>query len=159
MEDPMPRPANAWRRVINQPGHFALQVLRAFQKNQGLLLSGALAYYILLSVIPLFTFLLLMLSHVVDEAVLMATLRRYIGLIIPGASADVLAQVRNILEHREVAGWIVLGAMLFFSSLAFSVLESAMSIIFVHRVRHKRRRCLFLCSFPTSTSSYLALAS
>ena len=122
--------------------------MKAFQKNQGLLLSGALAYYILLSVIPLFTFLLLMLSHVVDEAALMATLRRYIGLIIPGDSAAVLAQVRNILEHREVAGWVVLGAMLFFSSLAFSVLESAMSIIFVHRVRHKPRPLLVSLLLP-----------
>jgi membrane protein len=130
---------NAWRKVKAQPGRFSLQVLKAFQKNQGLLLSGALAYYILLSVIPLFTFLLLMLSHVVDEAALMATLRRYIGLIIPGDSAAILEQVRNILDHREIASWVVLGAMLFFSSLAFSVLESAMSIIFVHRVRHTKR--------------------
>src|SRR6186997_957295 len=79
----MPRPTPALRKVMSQPRQFTLQVLRAFQKNQGLLLSGALAYYILLSVIPLFTFLLLMLSHVVDEAALMATLRRYIGLIAP----------------------------------------------------------------------------
>jgi membrane protein len=135
----MHRPGSAWRKVLGQPMHFAVQVLKAFQKNQGLLLSGALAYYILLSVIPLFTFLLLMLSHVVDETSLLATLRRYIGLIIPGDSAAVLGQVRNILEHREVAGWVVLAAMLFFSSLAFSVLESAMSIIFVHRVKAKPR--------------------
>jgi membrane protein len=130
----MPLRKGAWKRVANQPMRFALQVLKAFQKNQGLLLSGALAYYILLSVIPLFTFLLLMLSHVVEEASLLATLRRYIGLIMPGDAAPVLEQVRNVLEHREVAGWVVLAAMLFFSTLAFSVLESAMSIIFVHRV-------------------------
>ena len=142
----MPHPKPAWRKVMKQPGAFTLQVLKAFQKNQGLLLAGALAYYILLSVIPLFTLVLLMLSHVVDEAALMATLRRYIGLIIPGDS--VLEQVRNILEHREVAGWVVLGAMLFFSSLAFSVLESAMSIIFVHRVRHKPRPLLVSLLLP-----------
>ena len=130
-----------------QPGHFTLRVLKAFQKNQGLLLSGALAYYLLLSVIPLFTFLLLMLSHVVDEAALLATLRRYIGLIIPGDSAAV-EQVRNILEHREVASWVVLCAMLFFSSLAFSVLESALSIIFIHRVRHKRRPLIVSVILP-----------
>jgi hypothetical protein len=70
---------SAWRKVISQPRRFSVQVVKAFQKNQGLLLSGALAYYILLSVIPLFTFLLLMLSHVVDETALLATLRRYIG--------------------------------------------------------------------------------
>jgi membrane protein len=89
-----------------------------------------------------------MLSHLVDEAALMATLRRYIGLIIPGDSAAVLEQVRNILEHREVAGWVVLSAMLFFSSLAFSVLESAMSIIFVHRVRHKPRPLIVSLLLP-----------
>ena len=144
----MPRPAPTWRKIMGQPGRFTLQVLKAFQKNQGLLLSGALAYYILLSVIPLFTFLLLMLSHLIDEAALLATLRRYIGLIIPGDSAAVLEQVRNILEHREVAGWVVLGAMLFFSSLAFSVLESAMSIIFVHRVRHKPRPLIVSLLLP-----------
>ena len=135
----MRRRKPAWHKMTEQPGYFALQVLKAFHKNQGLLLSGALAYYILLSVIPLFTFLLLMLSHVIDEAALMATLRRYIVLIIPGDSAAVLGQVRSILEHREVASWVVLVTMLFFSSLAFSVLESAMSIIFVHRVRTKKR--------------------
>ena len=129
----------AWPKVASQPMRFTVQVVKAFRKNQGLLLSGALAYYILLSVIPLFTFLLLMLSHVVDELSLLATLRRYIGLIIPSDAAAVLEQVRNILEHREVAGWVVLASMLFFSSLAFSVLESAMSIIFVHRVRTKPR--------------------
>jgi membrane protein len=141
-------PTPAWRKVMAQPGRFTLQVLQAFRKNQGLLLSGALAYYILLSVIPLFTFLLLMLSHVVDEAALLATLRRYIGLIVPGDSAAVLAQVRNILEHREVVGWVVLAAMLFFSSLAFSVLESAMSIIFVHRVRHTPRPLIVSLLLP-----------
>jgi membrane protein len=89
-----------------------------------------------------------MLSHLVDEAALMGTLRRYIGLIIPGDSVAVLEQVCNILEHREAAGWVVLGAMLFFSSLAFSVLESAMSIIFIHRVRHKPRPLIVSLLLP-----------
>jgi membrane protein len=79
---------------------------------------------------------------------LLATLRRYIGLVIPGDSAAVLEQVRNILEHREVASWVVLCAMLFFSSLAFSVLESALSIIFIHRVRHKPRPLIVSLILP-----------
>ena len=131
----MPPPA---ARKAAKPWQFTLQVAKAFHKNQGLLLSGALAYYILLSVIPLFTLLLLVLSHVMDEGALMVTLRRYIGLVIPGDSRAVLDQVSNVLQHREVAGWLVLVAMLFFSTLAFSVLESAMSIIFVHRVAKQR---------------------
>jgi YihY family inner membrane protein len=133
----MARPAA--RQIAKHPWQFTLQVAKAFHKNQGLLLSGALAYYILLSVVPLLTLLLLALSHVMDQGALMVTLRRYIGLVIPGDSKAVLEQVSNVLQHREVAGWVVLVAMLFFSSLAFSVLESAMSIIFVHRVKAKHR--------------------
>ncbi len=144
----MPSRRSTWRAVANQPWRFVAQVLIAFRKNQGLLLSGALAYYMLLSIIPLFTVLLLMLSHFFDKATLLITLQRYIGIIIPGDSSPVRDQVRNILEHREVAGWIVLGAMLFFSSLAFSILENAMSIIFVHRVKDRKRPFWISFSLP-----------
>ena len=109
---------------------------------------GPAALWRLLSIIPLLTFLLLMLSHLVDEAALISTLRRYIGLVIPGDSQAILGQIKNILDHREVAGWVVLGAMLLFSSLAFSVLESAMSIVFIHRVRHKTRPLLLSLLLP-----------
>jgi hypothetical protein len=35
----MARPTIAWRKVAARPGALAVQVLKAFQKNQGLLLS------------------------------------------------------------------------------------------------------------------------
>jgi hypothetical protein len=41
------------KQILRYPGRFALQVLGAFTRNQGLLLSGAVAYYMLLSIIPL----------------------------------------------------------------------------------------------------------
>jgi len=39
--------------VLKHPGAFALQVIKAFRANQGLLLAGAVAYYTLLSIVPL----------------------------------------------------------------------------------------------------------
>jgi membrane protein len=136
------------REILKKPWAFVVRVAEAFQANQGLLLAGALAYYTLLSFVPLFTLLLLMLSHVVDEGALLSTLTLYIGLAIPGNSDAILAQITNFLHHREVAGWVVLGGMLFFSSLAFTVLENAMSIIFVHRVRIRRRTFLVSALLP-----------
>ena len=48
------RPSSAaWLEVLQHPGAFALRVLKAFRKNQGLLLAGAVAYYALLSIVPL----------------------------------------------------------------------------------------------------------
>jgi membrane protein len=53
-------------------------------------------------------------------------------------------QVRAFLENRKAVGIIGFLAMLFFSPTAFSVPESAMSVIFSERVRS--RNCNFLLS-------------
>ena len=56
------------------PLAFTLQVLKAFKANQGLLLAGAVAYYALLSLIPLLILVVIVLSHVVDAERLFAAL-------------------------------------------------------------------------------------
>ena len=40
--------------VASHPGRFSVDVLKGFRENQGLLLAGAVAYYTLLSIIPMF---------------------------------------------------------------------------------------------------------
>ena len=39
--------------VLGHPAAFGWQTLKAFRANQGLLLAGAVAYYALLSIVPL----------------------------------------------------------------------------------------------------------
>ena len=41
------------KKVFKQPGAFALAVIKQFRANQGVLLAGAVAYYTLLSLVPL----------------------------------------------------------------------------------------------------------
>lgn len=125
--------------VLKNPVAFALQVLKAFQANQGLLLAGAVAYYALLSILPLLILMVIALSHVIDQDVLLATLRRALQYVMPGAGEEVVVELNAFLNHREVIGWVLFITMLFFSSLGFKVLENAISVIFLHRV-HKRRR-------------------
>jgi membrane protein len=135
-------------QVLKNPGGFAWRVLKAFKANQGLLLAGAVAYYALLSVVPLLILTVIALSHVVDQAELLSTIGRYLEWLIPGQSGAVVAELRNFLEHRQVLGWLLLGTMLFFSSLAFTVLENAMSVIFLHRFVIRRRRYLVSAVLP-----------
>ena len=59
-----------------------------------------------------------------------------------------IAELSSFIRHREVLGWVLLVTMLFFSSLAFTVLENAMSIIFHHRVAVRRRRFLVSALIP-----------
>jgi membrane protein len=134
--------------VLRRPGAFAWRVLCAFRANQALLLSGAVAYYTLLSIVPLLTLILIALSEFIDQEKLLDTLRRYLEWLIPGQSATVVAQLTNFLDHRGVIGGVLLVTMLFFSSLAFTVLENAMSVIFLHRVVARRRRYLISVLIP-----------
>lgn len=136
----------AW--VLRHPMAFALQVLRGFRANQGLLLAGAVAYYALLSIVPLLILTVIALSHVVGQAELLGTIGRYLEWLVPGQSVAILAELAAFLAHRDVMGWVLLASMLFFSSLAFTVLENAMSVIFHHRVVIRRRRFLVSAVIP-----------
>lgn len=127
---------------------FLTKVLRDFKRNQGLLLAGAIAYYTLLSIVPLSILALIALSRFVEEAQLFHTLSTYIEMMIPGYAAVLTEQVRVFLERGSSVGSFVLLAMLFFSSIAFTVLESAMSVIFFHRVKARRRHFLLSAIIP-----------
>jgi len=127
---------------------FLLKVLRGFKHNQGLLLSGAVAYYTLLSVVPMSILALIVLSRFIEEEQLFQTLSTYLGMVIPGYAATLTEQVRVFLEHRKVIGIVGFLVMLFFSSIAFKVLENAMSVIFFHRVRIKRRNLFISFIIP-----------
>ena len=134
--------------VVTHPRAFTMRVLRAFRANQGLLLSGAVAYYTLLSIVPLLILILIALSRIIDQAQLLATLGRYLEWVTPGQSEAVIGELASFLDHREVMGWVLLATMLFFSTLAFTVLENAMSVIFLHRVVARRRHFLVSAVIP-----------
>lgn len=138
----------AARKIAREPLAFAAQTVRTFRANQGLLLAGGIAYYTLLSIVPLMILLVIILSHVIDAGRLMATLARYLEIVAPGQSAPLIDELRSFIAHREVIGWTLAVTLIFFSSLAFSVLENAMSVIFYHRVLTKRRPFLVSVLIP-----------
>jgi membrane protein len=135
-------------RILSNPGAFAWRVLKSFRANQGLLLAGAVAYYALLSIVPLMILTVIALSHVIDQAELLDTLGRYLAWLLPGQSDAIVDELANFLKNREVLGWVLLGTMLFFSSLAFTVLENAMSVIFLHRIAARKRRYVVSVLLP-----------
>ena len=72
------------QQILRHPGAFALQTLKAFKANQGLLLAGAVAYYALLSIVPLLILSVIALSYTIDQRELLETLARYLEWIVPG---------------------------------------------------------------------------
>ena len=92
--------------ILRHPIRFLIRVLKGFRANQGVLLSGAVAYYTLLSIVPLFTLLLIGLSHLVDKQQLETIVSTNLELVVPGYSAALISEIDHFLAHREVVGTI-----------------------------------------------------
>src|SRR5688572_32353042 len=88
--------------VLKHPGAFAIQTLKAFRANQGLLLAGAVAYYTLLSIVPLLILTVIAASHFIDQDELLQTVGRYLEWLTPGQSRAIVTELANFLDHREI---------------------------------------------------------
>ncbi len=141
-------PRNTAALLIKRPGAFLWRVIKSFQRNQGLLLSGAVAYYGLLSIVPLLALLLVGLSHFIPEAALLASVRTHLDFIIPISAEAMTNQIAAFLQYRKVIGWVGIGILIFFATMAFTVLENAMSVIFYHRVNIHRRHFMISALIP-----------
>src|SRR3954469_10810034 len=144
--------------VMHHPVRFGLHVIKAFRANQGLLLAGALAYYALLSIVPLLILIVIALSHFLDQAELLDMVGRALEWVAPGQSTVVVHELATFLEAHAALSWLLTGTMLLFSSVAFTVLEGAMSVIFMHRLAVRRRRFIVSVIIPFGYIFFLGLA-
>ncbi len=134
--------------VLENPWLFARRVIAGFSANQGFLLSGAVAYYTLLTIVPMFALILVALSQFQETQPLLETLREYLALIIPNQADAMVSQISAFLENWKTVGLTGILLLLFFSSFAFTSLEKAMSVIFFHRVDIHRRHFLISAIIP-----------
>ncbi len=143
--------------VLLDPLGFVGGILSDFRANQGFLLAGAVAYYTLLSVVPMFALILVVLSQVIEPQRLLDITQGYLSLVAPGKASALVAQIEVFVTSWKLVGVVGLVIMLFFSSLAFTVLENAMSVIFHHRVMIQRRHFLTSAILPYIYMLLLAL--
>lgn len=143
--------------VLRYPFRFLFHVIKNFRANQGFLLAAAVAYYTLLSIVPMFTLMLVGLSQVINKQTLLKTTDTYLNIVAPAQSQALTEQIAVFLDHWKVVGFVGFLVLLFFSSLAFTVLENAMSVIFYRRIAIKRRHFLISAIIPYIYIILLAL--
>jgi YihY family inner membrane protein len=134
--------------LVARLGRFALRVLRRFRRNNGLLLASALAYNGLLSIVPLFGLVLIVLSHLFDRRELVRLLASELGNLLPGVAQPVTTAISAFLEERAVAGGIGLVVVIVFSALAFRTLDDAMSVLFEAHEEQPSRHPLLSALLP-----------
>jgi len=158
-EDPGPARGHTGRmqHVLGNPWAFLRSVIGGFRANQGFLLAGAVAYYTLLSLVPVLALILIVLSQLTDLQLLLDTTREYLGLVAPVQAPDLTEQIAAFLDNWKLVGSLGLVMLVIFSSFAFTTLENAMSVIFLHRVAIHRRHFLISAIIPYCYILFLAL--
>jgi len=141
------RPTRA-EYVLRHPLLFLRRVLSSIRQHQVFLLAGAVAYYTLLSLIPMLALMLVALSQVMEPEQLLGVTHEYLALLAPGLADMLTAEISTFISNWAVIGLVGVVTLLFFSSLAFTSLENAMSVIFFHRVAIRRRHFLVSAIIP-----------
>jgi YihY family inner membrane protein len=96
----------------------------------------------------MFALILVALSQFQETQGLLVTLREYLVLIIPSQADALISQISAFQQNWKVVGLMGVLVLLFFSSFAFGSLENAMSVIFFHRVKVRRRHFLISAIIP-----------
>jgi uncharacterized BrkB/YihY/UPF0761 family membrane protein len=121
---------------------FLLRVVRGFRRNQGLLLSGAVAYYTLLSIVPMSILALIVLSHFMGEEQLFHTLTTYLEMVMPG--------VRIAFRHALIGGttatilWEITRSILvwYYAHLSLvNLIYGSIATVVVALLRYKPTSC------------------
>ena len=133
---------------LGRLGRFGWRVVRTFSQNKGLLLAGAVGYNALLSVIPLFAVILFILSKFIDRGLLLQIVRTELGLVLPTQAASITTALTALVDQGVVFGGIGFLVLLFFSSIAFRMLEDAMAVIFRHHEWKESRHPVISALIP-----------
>ena len=104
---------------------------RAFSRDGCLNLSAALAFYTILSLIPLLFLLMSVGGYILgssEEAYQL--MRSFFERFAPQASPMIFREVKAVAQRAGVLGWVGILAMIWTASIIFSSLEFAMGVVF-----------------------------
>ena len=136
----MARPRHLWTTLKRFLG-FVGRVVAAFLRNRGILLAGGVGYNALLSLVPFLTLTVATLSLFFDEQRILGILRPQLRVMVPQHADAILQNVQAFFRNQVTLSVVSIVVLLFFSSLAFRMLEEAVAGIFhVSGATARRRR-------------------
>ena len=125
----MDRPRHLWATLERFLG-FVGRVVTAFLRNRGILLAGGVGYNALLSLVPFLTLTVATLSLFFDEQRVLGILRPQLRIVLPQHADAILQNVEAFFRNQVTLSVVSVVVLLFFSSLAFRMLEEAVAQIF-----------------------------
>ncbi len=121
-----PQPANHIRRAAR----FVLRVGERLYRKHGLILASALAFDLLLSIVPLLALTLIALSRLLGDTRVRELIGSQLDRLLPGAIDPVLGAYATFVEESGSIGVVGVLSLAVFAVMAFRTLKEAMDIVF-----------------------------
>lgn len=113
-----------------------------------MVLASAIAFDVLLSVIPALALGLVVTSHVVDPDEVKTMIASQLDVLLPGAVTTIVEAYTTIVEQRGAAGGFMTVALLIFGAIAFRTMREALVIVFDSPPPEKKERALLRAVVP-----------
>ena len=125
-----------------------LESFRSYRLNGGLNLSAAIAFYSILSIIPLLFLILSLAGYILgsSEDVYISAVS-FTKEFIPQIGPTVFDETKRIMDKSNVLGWVGVLSLIWTASLVFTSLEFALDTIF----KAKKKRNFFYSKLLTFT--------
>lgn len=133
---------------LTRLARFARRVVSAFLNNRGILLAGGVGYNALLSLVPFLTLTLGLLSLFFDEQTILETLRSELRVVVPQNEDAILSAAEAFLHDQATVSVVSVAVLVFFSSIAFRMLEQAVAAIFHTSAKGLHRHFLVSAVLP-----------
>ena len=133
---------------LTRVARFAVRVVRAFLNNRGILLAGGVGYNALLSLVPFLTLTVGLLSLFFDEQTILATLRSELRVLVPQNEDAILGAAEAFLHDQAAVSVVSVAVLVFFSTIAFRMLEQAVAAIFHLSAKGLHRHFLVSAVLP-----------
>ena len=143
---------------LSRAARFTMRVVAAFLNNRGILLAGGVGYNALLSVVPFLTLTVSALSLFFDDARIVGMLRSELRVLLPQNEEAIIQAAEGYLKHQATASLVSVLLLLFFSSIAFRMLEQAVAAIFHTSSQGLHRHFLVSAVLPYTFMLLLVVA-
>ena len=139
-------------------------IWRGYWRDECLILSAAISYYAIFSIIPFLFLLFVIWGFLVGSSeMLYGEIVQFANALFPEIRPEILEDIRSVVEHRSALGWVGVGFLVWIFDVVFYSIAHAFDRIFGSGGRRKYYQMklfsfavLLLAGFTVYTSIHLA---
>jgi membrane protein len=108
------------------------QALKKFNRDNGFFLSSGISFNVLVNLIPFMLLLLAMVgTYLYNDQNVLNHIHGYLRDLAPALDPEIMKNLTDVIQNRQIAGILGFAGVLWFSTLLFASLRSALNIVFM----------------------------